>query len=530
LEFRHIGRVKSFTQVRVMGMLRLAIIVAAVVLLSSRAPADVIITNDTMVTTWSDSYGRGQFGQRQIFFLGTFFLNYYPQYFVSYRDHSRSGASSFEMVTSRMPMYGVPDAGASYGKTNGLNFFYVSDNDSVIYGGPYDSNSIYGLFKDALQYPTNTYTRLDVLTNNWSEPNAQYLYQNFVIGVIAYASPDGYLDVRDFSNAGRSAALEDGVPYVDTWSNVVGVVTNAYFDGPNLWWGEFFDHPGNELQLIWSLTTLRSLGVDTNTYTAVIDFNTATVSSTNHCTVSGLSRHGNSLSFTFHADRMAPGFYVPDGNITNDCRGAFTLMPSLGNQFCEILRVTNLPPGNYEFDIDGSNIVTLSSAQWAAGYNQFTNYSGAFWAQKKEILGKMCDMADVLRSDASSDAHPGNNILMENYESWARTRWPTNDNLSTDYYIAQMSDREGELQAEDVLIHAATQQTNHTFSLNFVPFPTLDIASVGNQVVLSWTNAGFVLQSASDIRGPFTTIPDAASPYTNTSEGPAIFFRLMTNQ
>ena len=423
-----------------------------------------------MVTTWSDSLARAQYGQRQNFFLGSFFINYYPQYFVSYRDHSRSGWPNEEMVKSRMPLGGIPDAGASYGKTNGLNIFYVSGNVSRDTHEPYNSNSIYGFFKEILQYPTNTFNRFGIFTNDWSQPNAEFLYQSIVIGDIPYNTADGYPPAQDYSYGGRSAAFEDGVPFVDSWSNLVCVMTNAYANGPNLWFPPNFDHPGNDLQLVWDLTNLRSLEVDTNTYTAIIDFNAATVSATNHCAVTDLSLNTNTLTFTFHADRMAPGFYVPDGTITNDCRGAFALMPSLGNQFCEILRVTNLPAGNYELDIDGSNVVTLSSAQLSAGYNGFTNYNGAFWAQKKEILGLMCDMLDVLRSDASSDAHPGDNRLIEKYESYGAARWPTDD-FGVDEYIAQMSDREVELQAEDILIHAAAQQTNHIFTLTLLPPP-----------------------------------------------------------
>ena len=513
-----------------MRILHLSIIAAAVVFFATPVPADVIITNDTMVTTWSDSFGRAQFGQRQNFFLGSFFINYYPQYFISFRDHSKSGASNLEMATNRLPMYGIPDAGASYGKTNGLNIFYVSGNGSYDMDGSYDSNSIYGFFKDILQYPTNTYNRFGILSNNWTQPNPQNLYQSIVIGDIPYNAPDGDPASRDYSNGGRNAALEDGVPFLDTWSNLLSVVTNAYANGPNLWWGQYLDHPGNELQLVWDLTNLRSLGVDTNTYTAVIDFNSATVSSTNHCTVTGLSRNGNSLTFIFHADRMAPGFYVPDPTQTNDCRGAFALMPSLGNQFCEILRITNLPPGYYELGIDGSNAVTVTAAQLAAGYNNFTNYSGAFWAQKKEILGLLCDLLDVSRIDASSDAHPGSNILLETYESYARTRWPTNVNLTADYYIAQMSDRETELQAEDVLIHAAAQQTNHALTITPVSPPLLSAETIGTGMVISWSNLGFSLQSASNIDGPFTTILGATNPYTGTIAGPVEFFRLTTNR
>lgn len=513
-----------------MRILALSVISAAILFFAAPAPAGIVLTNDTMVTTWSDSFARSAAGQRQNFFLGSFFLNYYPQYFVSYRDHSRSGASNLEMLTNRVPLYGIPEAGASYGKTNGLNFFYVSQNGTIGTDGTFDSNSIYGLFKELLQYPTNSYNQSGVLTNDWTQPNPQNLYRNIVIGDIPYNTPDGEPVAQDYSYGARTAAQEDGVCFIDSWTNLVNVITNANVNGPNLWFPPNFDHPANELQLIWALTNLRSLGVDTNTYTAVLDYNAATVSCTNHCTVTDLARDGNNLTFTFHADRMAPGFYVPDGYITNDCRGAFTLMPSLGNQFCEMLRITNLPAGNYELNIDGSNAVTVTSAQLAAGYNGFTNYSGAFWAQKKEILGLMCDLLDVQRSDASTPIHPPPYAMIRYYEGWSEYLWPLNQS-GVDVYIAQMAPHESDLQAEDLLIHAAAQQTNHVFTVTLLPGPPrLCIGSDGTNAVLTWTNSNYLLQSTTNLQSPFSTVPGATSPYTNFTLEPMEFFRLITNQ
>ena len=46
-----------------------------------------------------------------------------------------------------------------------------------------------------------------------------------------------------------------------------------------------------------------------------------------------------------------------------------------------------------------------------------------------------------------------------------------------------------------------------------------------NQLVLSWTNAGFTLQSAPAVTGPFTYLPAATSPYTNPLTAPQQFFR-----
>ena len=52
---------------------------------------------------------------------------------------------------------------------------------------------------------------------------------------------------------------------------------------------------------------------------------------------------------------------------------------------------------------------------------------------------------------------------------------------------------------------------------------------VGNTIVLSWTNAGFSLQAASDVQGSYTTISGAMSPYTNSLLGGRRFFRLIGN-
>jgi hypothetical protein len=56
--------------------------------------------------------------------------------------------------------------------------------------------------------------------------------------------------------------------------------------------------------------------------------------------------------------------------------------------------------------------------------------------------------------------------------------------------------------------------------------PRLSFQLLSAQLVLSWTNAGFNLQSAPAVTGPFTNLPAATSPYTNALTGPQLFFRL----
>jgi len=55
---------------------------------------------------------------------------------------------------------------------------------------------------------------------------------------------------------------------------------------------------------------------------------------------------------------------------------------------------------------------------------------------------------------------------------------------------------------------------------------SLAIQPVENQVVLTWADPAFALQSAPACSGTFTNIPGATSPYTNPLTGDQQFFRL----
>ena len=58
------------------------------------------------------------------------------------------------------------------------------------------------------------------------------------------------------------------------------------------------------------------------------------------------------------------------------------------------------------------------------------------------------------------------------------------------------------------------------------PGPGLNFAKVGNRLVLSWAGAGFKLQSAPSVNGPYADIPGAVSPYTVPFAAQKQFFRL----
>src|SRR5439155_18983116 len=64
------------------------------------------------------------------------------------------------------------------------------------------------------------------------------------------------------------------------------------------------------------------------------------------------------------------------------------------------------------------------------------------------------------------------------------------------------------------------------YSSSVPPVVHLDSQLLDNQLVLSWTNAGFNLQSAPAVTGTFTNLPAATSPYTHALTTPQLFFRL----
>ena len=73
---------------------------------------------------------------------------------------------------------------------------------------------------------------------------------------------------------------------------------------------------------------------------------------------------------------------------------------------------------------------------------------------------------------------------------------------------------------------SSSYSTTIKYSSSLPPLVNLDFQTLNNQLVLSWTNAGFNLQTAPALTGPFTNILGASSPYTNVMTSAQQFFRL----
>jgi len=73
------------------------------------------------------------------------------------------------------------------------------------------------------------------------------------------------------------------------------------------------------------------------------------------------------------------------------------------------------------------------------------------------------------------------------------------------------------------------------FALNLAGTPPgrtqLNVRPGGAAAILSWTGSptAYFLQSATSVNGPFSTVPSATSPYTNSFSQEQQFFRLVSN-
>jgi len=104
----------------------------------------------------------------------------------------------------------------------------------------------------------------------------------------------------------------------------------------------------------------------------------------------------------------------------------------------------------------------------------------------------------------------------------------TNRNTAKSFGQAIASDSEGNVFITGYWVVAGSDHNYLTIKFSLVE-PPLYFQTLENQLVLSWNNAGFSLQSAPDLSGLFTNVPGAMSPYTNPRTAGQQFFRLVSD-
>lgn len=434
--------------------------------------ASIITNNNTSLVFFASSYDTSPyhyFGD----YLASWVALGHPQFTNHWSSASRSGGSIEDANETRLERLGL----AHWESGDRAIGLIMGDDD-----GGYTSNEVVMNLTNTLLAPEYFFNGY-AYTNEGGWCSTQSI--TWVgIGAIPHDSSDGDSGEIARNNAVTNLFTFLDLPCVDMWHPLwTGGWSNDINSGAGLLGFYTGGHPYASGSLTMGITIAQSLAdVDTNVSLATIDFSAGGVVCTNHCVISSISENGNSITFTRHDDRLPLAFDVPDGTITNDCRDAFIAMPQLSNAFWFTIAVTNLPAGDYNVNIDGVPVTTLSSSALATGWNMFTdwNSNSPYWKQRVAVLRlvRIKNGTDpvTLIDHSAGELGPGGWDLV-NYQSWAQQFW--NEGYRGDALVAALQFISTNLSALDEQISAAAQPTNHVFTI--IPIQTITFPSPGDQ-------------------------------------------------
>jgi len=435
-------------------------------LLSAGAARASVITNDNnALVLFESSYDTSPyhyFGD----WVGSWAALGHPQFTNHWASASRGGAGLQEANENRLERLGLPHWASGQ---RALGLIMADDN------GGYTSNQVRMQLTNTFAAPGLFYN--GALYTNEGGWAAAHSVTWIGIGAIPHDSVGGDGGESDRNGAMVRMCSDFSLLGIDLWNPMWNGGWSAdQINSTQLLGFYTGSHPFASGSLTMAILIAQALaGADTNVSLATVDWNAATVVSTNHCVISSVSRTGGTLTFTRHDDRLPMGWDVPDGTITNDCRNAFVAMPALANAFWFSLAITNLPVGIYDVSIDGVKVATLRETD-LANWNMFNHTVGPYWAQRVEVVGRIrdkngTDRVTLLDHNAGVGGTSGRDLV--NYGSDAQGSW----DLGTrgDALTAALASDLTALDGYDKLIHDAAQPTDHSFSIKpaaprFAPF------------------------------------------------------------
>lgn len=440
------------------------------------APAsDLIVSNNAIICIFGDSYMISDAsagvvtGYRFTDYLESYFQLNYPGSNIHVFNLSRSGGTMDDVLTNRIQQLGLALWAYQFNSYQHLGISQPTDNGSL------SSNQMFLAQSNVFLAPGLMSDGTSSLATHagWTTTNSiQWIALGDPPGA---ASDGGALTVKARNDASTNAGVIFGIRGVDSFNTL-----------SNGWVSDYNANGGTNIQMVfipaehflsggglsWCLSFLRGITTNTNISTCTLDWNSSTPSATNHCVISSISKSGITLTFTRHDDRLPMAWDVPDGSITNDARPAFVMIPGDADFFRFTLQITNLPTGNYTVSIDSSNVVTLTDTQLAAGWNMFTNAAGPYWAQRKEVLGRIRDKEHVDRITLAHGSVDGHGMF--SYSSAVGTPWGAG--LRGDALInSTLTNNVADIFNLDALTATAATPTNHVFTVSlsspvFAPF------------------------------------------------------------
>lgn len=443
-------------------------VLVTLTLLASLNAHAFVLTQDTDLVPWFDSFDQAQYGNRWMCYVEAHEILMYPDYVVHPMSMSQSGRATATYLTTYLQRNSAPIWAAT--STNLVISIYQSSGN-----GTPTSNQMRLDMGSILLAPVTWYDKSGNFTNDNPYTTSQ---SNRMVSVVFGDDPYNSLSADansiSYSGGAQQAALAANVLYFDCHaSNNVMATTarNSTTGGTNLYLNfPSSDHPANELQLHKALSFLLWSGDPTNVFTIEVDC-TALTATTNHCTATSIASSGGTISWMMRADRQATSFDVPDGFHTNDCRLMFTtaIDPTpMTNAFMEVIKTKNLSGGPYTLVWAGNNCGTYLASTLNNGINVWTNMNTPLWARAMKVLDN-CRTNRNIRADNASDS-AGNLGYIPNFISDAGSVWTTNTvgakGLTNSPAMAVVWNK---LQTLHATMHSDAQQTYSLIQLIPVP-------------------------------------------------------------
>lgn len=440
---------------------------------------DLVISNYARIGIFGDSYMQSDGSAGMV--TGYRFPDYWDSYIqlknpgsnIHVFNISGSGKTMQNFKTNTLQACGLALWAYQFNNYQHIGIQQPTDNGSD------SSNSMYLALSNIFQAPLWMSDGQDTLVQQtrWSSTNH---FQWIALGDPPGASSDGgFTGIKPRNDGATNAGINFGVRGLDAFNTMSNAVVSDY--NTNSGANDQFVYPNaiphflSALALYWFDISRSQIDSETNISTASVDYG-GTVNGTNHSCIVSVVRSGSVLTFTRHDDRLPGSFDVPDGVITNDARPAFILDPQIPNRNLFTLKVTGLPTGLYTVMIDDQiSAMSISSAELgsANGWNMYTNYAGPYWAQRKEVLGRIRDKEHVDRvtlAPLSVDGHG-----MFSYFSAVGTPWSAG--LRGDALISStLTNNVADIEALDALTATAATPTNHVFKI--IPYTVVNAVTI----------------------------------------------------
>ncbi len=287
-----------------------------------------------------------------------------------------------------------------------------------------------------------------------------------VLGPICTITTTGSIILGDKDDAVTEFCILHGWTNVRTWHDLAPIWTYP-LNFTRLQDSITIGHPSAAGHIQEAYLIMKDLGWSRTVSNATLNASTVSVTSSDHCSITGLTSNAyNGVDFD-RLDARLP-WAIDETNYDGNARQIATdMLPELSGWLDYSMTITGLPSGAYNIFCDGVQIGSVSNTILSCGWNMADLTSGPIFDQVQEVLGRIRDMQGVDRVTLANKS-PNHGIV----------RWRSNGGA---YYGAQgkrgndlisaMQPAITELNGYDDLIHAAAQPVTRHYSVRLSGSP-----------------------------------------------------------